>query len=813
VALPDLTMNLPDSKLNPHLEAALQRLRTAADQAAERSAEGMGVAALSATQTKRRDALLAAQFLFRRQVAVFSQQFTQTLREQVLKEMAPREPAPPTATSKKVELSLMDDEAVEDLVTGDRVGLAIGHQSEWELREVDAYIGGLVATGATPPERNPLRPEVVGRALLAAVRAVTDEQDARQILIDELARALSLEMRGCYADIVDVFRTRGVRAQDLRVRGNENRGRGDFSRSQSGDAGASMHGDMPGGGGGHGGGYGGPGGGGGYGGQRGGGGNGFNSGYGGGGQGGGRSIGQVDAEVMSLLRRLSFMPSEMLAFEAGGGDGGMGSGNYGAYDMQMHDSESGVRALMAPNLIRAHRDELRQAATQPLDHMVIDVVGSLFDQILSDPKVPPQMARLVARLQLPVLRVALGDVTFFSSRRHPVRRFVNRIASLACAFDDFEEDPGRQFLAQVRELVQDVAEGDFDRMDVYESKLDVLEGFIGQQNESAVLAQGDAPAMLARKEVDLRLQQRYRQQLRAALAPVTLPEFLRVFLGEVWSQAVVLAARRSGDGSEQTQRMRTMGRDLVMSVQPKGSSSQRQAFLAQLPKLMKTLNEGLELIAWPEPARKSFFGELLPAHADSLKGQALTALDQNLLIKQLDAIFLAPLPREEDLDRSGPASLPQDLDVDQTFSSAEASQVGLVEESKVDWQGEVDIDLSADAPLRAADISLDGLPAAEPMEAMSGASLMDNLQLGFAYQMHTDGKWLKVRLAHISPGRSFFLFTHGAKHQQTLTMTARMLKRLCETDRLRAFENAYLLERATARARKQLAALTANSRH
>jgi hypothetical protein len=34
-----------------------------------------------------------------------------------------------------------------------------------------------------------------------------------------------------------------------------------------------------------------------------------------------------------------------------------------------------------------------------------------------------------------------------------------------------------------------------------------------------------------------------------------------------------------------------------------------------------------------------------------------------------------------------------------------------------------------------------------------------------------------------------------------------MLVRLCETGRMRAFENAYLIERATARARRQLAAL------
>lgn len=781
--LPDPPMNLTDPKLNPHLEAALQRMRSAADQAAERSAEGMGVAALSATQVRRRDALLAAQFLFRRQLPVFSQQFIQTLREQVLREMAPRESAA-SPVSKPVELALMDDAAVEDLVTGDRVGLAIGHQCEWELREVDAYIGSLVAASAAPPERNPLRPEVVGRALLAAVRAVTEEADARQILIDELARALSLEMRGCYADIVDIFRNRGVRAQDLRVRSRDDAGTRGSSAEITG------HGELSSG---HGTGYGG------------------GTGRGTGGDFSGQTIGAVDAQVMSLLRRLSFLPSGPMGFEPGAG--WHPSEMSGAHDMLAHDGEAGVRSLMAPNLIRAHRDELRQAASAPLDHMVIDVVGSLFDQILSDPKVPPQMARLVARLQLPVLRVALGDVTFFSSRRHPVRRFVNRIASLGAAFDNFEDDPGREFLAQVRELVQEVAEGDFDRMDVYESKLDALEAFIGLQSESAIRAKGNLPEMLARKEMDLRLQQRYQQQLQTGLASITLPEFLRSFLTQVWSQAVVLAARQSGDASEQTQRLRLLGRELVMSVQPKGNSVQRQAFLAQLPKLMKTLTEGADLIAWPEPARKQFFGELLPAHADSLKGQALSALDQNLLIKQLDAAFLAPLPREEDMDQSGPVTLPQDLDVDQHFSSVEASQAGLVDESKVDWQGEVDIDLSADAPLQAADINLEGLPAPEPMEPMSGASLMDHLQLGFAYQMHTDGKWLKVRLSHVSPGHSFFLFTHGAKHQETLTMTARMLKRMCETDRLRAFENAYLLERATARARKQLAALTAQTRH
>ncbi|MEH0167774.1 DUF1631 family protein [Roseateles microcysteis] len=798
-------MNPPDLRLNPHLEAALQRIRTAAEQAAERGAEGMGLSALSASQTKRRDELLAAQFLFRKQQVVFGQHFYQSLRRQLAAQRSPEMAAAPAPKKKDwTELSLMGDEQLESMVQADRIGMAIGHQSEWELREVDSYIANLSGN-----ERNPLRPEVIAQGLLDGVNSVTEDPAVRQVLTDELTRALSQEMRACYADIAELFRSRGLRPQDLRVRagvdplGHSTRGSGHSEQGglDGPDAGPSGRGNWGGG-------------------QRGGGGfgNSMHGGLGGmpgggrrgGGGVGGGGFGTVDAQMMDLLRRLSHMPSGHGGLAGGGGD--YNSGWAEDYGDGQWNGGGGMAVSLPPNLIVQHREELRQASTGNLDHMVIDVVGSLFDQILSDPKVPPQMARLIARLQLPVLRVALGDNSFFSTRKHPVRRFVNRIASLACAFDDFSEDPGKAFLSHVRDLVQDVANGDFDRMDVYESKLDALEQFIGQQASASLQAQGDATLLVARKETDLRLQQRYMQQLQQQLAPVPMHSFLRDFLAQVWSQAIVLAARDEKQ-PERAQRLRQLGRQLVMSVQPKAGSDARKTFLAELPILMRTLNEGLDLIQWPEAARKPFFGQLLPAHAESLKVAALTALDYNLLAKQLDQVFGVAPPEEKDLPAAtSPVDLPEDTDLGSRLSAAEAQRIGLMDETKVDWSGKVDIDLAAEAPLQAVDISIDGLPAVEDEpDPNAGVLLIDHLQLGFAYNMLTGDDWHKVRLAHISAGRSFFIFTEGSKHQQTVTMTARMLKRLCESGRLRAFENAYLLERATARARKQLAALGAKA--
>ncbi|MEO7152471.1 MAG: DUF1631 family protein, partial [Burkholderiaceae bacterium] len=537
---------------------------------------------------------------------------------------------------------------------------------------------------------------------------------------------------------------------------------------------------------------------------------------------GGTVSAQADAQLMHLLRRLTALSSGPGALDTSvrtlrrsAGEGAPVS----PYDVATNFAESDV-GMMAVNLIRAHREELLQASPGKLDHMVIDVVGSLFDQILSDSRVPPQMARQIARLQLPVLRVALNDATFFSSRRHPVRRFVNRIASLACAFDDFENGPGKQFLQRVRELVQEIVEGDFDQIDLYSAKLGELEAFINQQTQVEV-AQSPAASTLEAKESELLVQQRYMLALQAGLRPMALQPYLRDFVAQVWSQALVAAVRDGGADSDLAKRFRRAARDLVMSVQPKGSPMLRKKFLMQLPQLMKDLNAGMQLIGWPEAAQKEFFGQLLPAHAESLKGTPLSELDYNMMMKQAEHVFATPVPGYETLTASDALPEMADAELEQRFSPAEAQQVGLVEPSAVDWSRTVDIELDPepvgeapstdDAPLDlGAAVPLD-MQSLEPPEPTRGPQLMDHIKLGFAYQMLLKDEWQKVRLTYVSPARSFFVFTRGRAHQETISMTTRMLARMCESGRLRAVESAYLMERATQRARKQLAALRASA--
>ena len=168
------------------------------------------------------------------------------------------------------------------------------------------------------------------------------------------------------------------------------------------------------------------------------------------------------------------------------------------------------------------------------------------------------------------------------------------------------------------------------------------------------------------------------------------------------------------------------------------------------------------------------------------------------------------MPQAADLPVTSPAQAAtlQALAGQVVFTPAEARAVGLIDDAAVDWSQAVDIDLSAESEVTATDIDIAGLPTPEPVEPTRGKSLAQHVQIGFAYEMLLQGDWQQVRLSHVSPGRSFFVFTHGAKQRGALSMTHRMLVKLCQGGRLRALEAAYLLERATARARRQLASLS-----
>lgn len=749
-----------DVRLPHALAAAVDRLTQASSSITELCRQSLALSALALPPGVRRDHAQEAHLVLSRASGLFQTEFARALGDRVRREWAPHGLAASEGPSSWDTWSLVDDQEIDRQVAAERFGRTIGQGCEWELRELAGYLNAL--TGSPMPtgrddRQGMLRPEIISQAVLCALDALPASAEVRQLLAAELAATWAAHLPKTYALIIGECRAAGIVPSSMALRAH---GPAAASRPMPASvAPAAPAAAVP---------------------RR------------------GAGSSEVNAGLTQLLRTWTHS-SETRDASAVPPDAASATGA-----SQRTQASPGAAAV--PNLIREHREELLRTLPSAVDHLIIDVVAALFEQILADPAVPAAVGQQIGRLQLPVLRTALADPTFFASRRHPVRQLINRLASLGLSLDELDDSAVDALVCRIRDLVHEIVHGDFEQLPLYERTLAELESFVAAMGREEIERHGAEPRLFAEREAEMQARLLAARRLRAAIQPLPAPGFLRDFITDVWSHVLLKQVQAHGvDGEATKQGVRT-ARDLFLSVQPKGSPEQRRDFVARLPHLIREVTAGLDAIQWPDAQRHDFFGQLMPAHAQSLRGEGLSTLDQNLLARQVEQALGSAIVRGTQTDaRATSTPVPLDTASAPLFSEAEASVLGLLAEDQIDWSAAPhERDPARPAAIAAADLAIDGLPQPEAPEPTEGRALAEHVQVGYVYQMHLDGNWHKVRLMHVSPGRGFFVFARGRRHRRVISLTWRMLVRLCESGRLRALESAYLLERATLRARRQL---------
>lgn len=273
--------------------------------------------------------------------------------------------------------------------------------------------------------------------------------------------------------------------------------------------------------------------------------------------------------------------------------------------------------LIVPDVIRTCRDRLAVYATAA-DRTKIDIVATLFDHILADDRLPTDIRNTLARLQLPVLRMALADDSFFASRTHPTRRLLDRLAASAAEWQD-DTPGGRTARAALERVVHTVIRGSFEDAGEHARLLEQFERAI-IDIATAASATPVAPVTDAEDRDVLVIKATI--QISQLLAGVEVDRAIRFFLLDVWSRVLVEIACRMADTGRDAllARAKRLCYDLAWTAAPKASSGDRARLAGLLPTMIAAIRDGLRVIDYPVPEERKFFAEWTRVLAHAVRG-------------------------------------------------------------------------------------------------------------------------------------------------------------------------------------------------
>ncbi|MBF5056190.1 hypothetical protein Y5W_01484 [Alcanivorax sp. 521-1] len=279
--------------------------------------------------------------------------------------------------------------------------------------------------------------------------------------------------------------------------------------------------------------------------------------------------------------------------------------------------ERNVREELSDLLDSEHGEAIH--ALEQADDDVINLVSMLFDFILDDDGLPSEIKALIGRLQIPLLKVAIADKTFFSNESHDARLLLNTLARAGSQWDPQQGRDDELFQridAAVHAIIDDYDED----ADLFRALLDDFEGYFSAQHARAERVaervreaeEGKARAELAGEAV-----QAY---IDARLAGRAVPDVVVRLLRQGWQQVLYLTWLRDGEGSDTWRRQAKVVDALIWSVLPHRDQATLEKLRDLSPKLRRALEHGLESIEYDAAERRALLDDLARVHETLLEG-------------------------------------------------------------------------------------------------------------------------------------------------------------------------------------------------
>ncbi len=323
-----------------------------------------------------------------------------------------------------------------------------------------------------------------------------------------------------------------------------------------------------------------------------------------GGAGNGHFVSPASVQVDATLRRFGrtmerhvqgFMNTQRLSAPSGEMTGAIASAQR-VFVERVEARRNEGSALAPAEIVEALREQkqaLKTTANTQEERATIEVVALLFQSILTEDRIPSAVRVWFARLQMPVLRVALAEPDFFSSAQHPARRLIDRMGACVMGFDAAPQGAGPELEGEVARVVQVVEAFPETGRKVFQTVLVEFERFIEKffRDQNETTKKGVSLASQVEQRETLAIQ--YTIELRKLLDGVPVQDGVREFLFQVWADVLATTAMRHGLQSDETRVVREAALELVWIASAKTTREERAEVIRRLGPLLAALRQGM----------------------------------------------------------------------------------------------------------------------------------------------------------------------------------------------------------------------------
>ncbi|MBK9572255.1 MAG: DUF1631 domain-containing protein [Rhodoferax sp.] len=346
------------------------------------------------------------------------------------------------------------------------------------------------------------------------------------------------------------------------------------------------------------------------------------------------------------------------------------SGRYAAGGTVVEDySPAGVQRVAVK--LRDQTTELKKKAETKTEKATIEIVALMFQAILQEERIPPGIRVWFARLQMPVLRVALEEPDFFGTLNHPARQLIDRMGSCVMGFDA-SGIHGGALETEIKRVVQVIEQYPETGKRVYQLVYEEFQKFLSKfLTERGATQRVVSVAQQVEQKETLTIQ--YTIEMRNLLKDMPVRDEIREFLFKVWAEVLAVAAVRKGPQHPETLALKKSATDLLWAASAKPNRSDRARVIQDLPHLLQRLRTGMTMLGVSPTDQEAHIKTVSDTLADAFLSKT-KAVPQ----AQIEAMAQRLANLEDFVSEDGMGDLPLDAESIEMMLGIDAASIDVV---------------------------------------------------------------------------------------------------------------------------------------